>query len=110
MGYTFIAWGTKPCAGVQYNAGGYKIYSRGTCSKLLLRIVSIITTIPKKLESAFAGSSFLFGVMGFERPLEKHAGGMFLGRGKIHGLMCDLMSRDMDDDAAKRIGFISNIV
>ena len=23
--------------------------------------------------------------MGFERPLRKHAGGMFLGRGRIHG-------------------------
>ena len=25
------------------------------------------------------------GWMGFERPLRKHAGGMFLGRGRIHG-------------------------
>ena len=41
-------------------------------------------TPTKKLESAFAGSSFLIGVMGFERPLRKHAGGMFLGRGRIH--------------------------
>ena len=34
---------------------------------------------------------FLFGMVftqkGFERPLRKHAGGMFLGRGRIHGLM-----------------------
>ena len=41
-------------------------------------------TPTKKLESAFAGSSFLIGVMGFERPLRKHAGGMFLGRSRIH--------------------------
>ena len=41
-------------------------------------------TPTKKLESAFAGSSFLIGVMGFERPLRKHAGGIFLGRGRIH--------------------------
>jgi len=40
-------------------------------------------TPTKKLESASAGSSFLIGVMGFERPLRKHAGGMFLGRGRI---------------------------
>ena len=48
LGYTFIAWGTKTCTGVQKNAEGYKIYRRGTFSKLLLRIVSIITTIPRK--------------------------------------------------------------
>ena len=40
-------------------------------------------TPTKKLESAFAGSSFLIGVMGFERPLRKHAGGIFLGRGRV---------------------------
>ena len=28
-------------------------------------------------------AGFLIGVMGFERPLRKHAGGMFLGRGRI---------------------------
>ena len=27
------------------------------------------------------------GEAGFERPLRKHAGGMFLGRSRIHGLM-----------------------
>ena len=41
-------------------------------------------TPTKKLESAFAGSSFLIGVMGFERPLRKQSGGLFLGRGRIH--------------------------
>ena len=51
LGYTFIAWGTKTCAGVQENAEGYKIYRRGTFSKLLLRIVSIIATKPNKRRS-----------------------------------------------------------
>ncbi len=41
-------------------------------------------TPTKNLESASAGSRFFIGVMGFERPLRKHAGGMFLGRGRIH--------------------------
>ena len=39
-------------------------------------------TPTKNPESAFAGSGFLI-VFGFERPLRKHAGGMFLGRGRI---------------------------
>ena len=41
-------------------------------------------TPTKNLESASAGSRFFIGVPGFERPLRKHAGGMFLGRGRIH--------------------------
>ena len=40
-------------------------------------------TPTKNLESASAGSRFFIGVVGFERPLRKHAGGMFLGRGRI---------------------------
>ena len=47
-------------------------------------MTSIVSKSHKKLESAFAGSSFFIGVMGFERPLRKHAVGMFLGRGRIH--------------------------
>ena len=30
------------------------------------------------------GIFYVDAVMGFERPLRKHAGGMFLGRGRIH--------------------------
>ena len=37
----------------------------------------------QKPVTAFAVTGFLIGVMGFERPLSKHAGGMFLGRGRI---------------------------
>jgi len=33
--------------------------------------------------TASAVAGFLIGVTGFERPLKKHAGGMFLGRGRI---------------------------
>ena len=52
MGYTFITWGTRICARVQQNTEGYKTYRRGTFSKLLPRIVSIITAIPKKMGMA----------------------------------------------------------
>ena len=31
------------------------------------------------------GILVFYMIMGFERPLRKHAGGMFLGRGRIHG-------------------------
>ena len=40
-------------------------------------------TPTKKPVTALAVTGFLIGVMGFERPLRKHAGGMFLGRGRI---------------------------
>ena len=36
----------------------------------------------KKKPHPFGWGSF-YGIMGFERPLRKHAGGMFLGRGRI---------------------------
>ena len=48
LGVHFYYLGTKTCAGVQENAEGYKVYRRGTFFQLLLRIVSIITTIPNK--------------------------------------------------------------
>jgi len=35
----------------------------------------------------FCGFHIFYGVMGFERPLRKHAGGMFLGRGRILWLL-----------------------
>ena len=60
LGHTFITWGTKICAGVQQNTGGYRIYMRGTFSKLLPRIVSIITTKPKNSRYPFGCLEFFY--------------------------------------------------
>ena len=43
-------------------------------------------TVPLPEKEALLMECFFFlERMGFERPLRKHAGGMFLGRGRIHG-------------------------
>lgn len=41
---------------------------------------------PKRNPILLDGVFFLMKKGGFERPLRKYAGGMFLGRGKIHDL------------------------
>ena len=43
---------------------------------------------PIKTGDIFGYLLFLYGlgnIMGFERPLRKQSGGLFLGRGRIHG-------------------------
>ena len=69
----------------------YNIKAIGVWRSLVSRLVRVQeaagsnpATPTKNLESASAGSRFFIGVLGFERPLRKHAGGMFLGRGRIH--------------------------
>ena len=42
---------------------------------------------PPHKETLRFAEGFLYGIMGFERPLKKHAGGMFLGRGRIPGAL-----------------------
>ena len=69
----------------------YNIRAIGVWRSLVSRLVRVQEasgsnpdTPTKNLESAFAGSGFFYWVLGFERTLRKHAGGMFLGRGRIH--------------------------
>ena len=48
--------------------------------------VSLLSTVARNEDCPSGRSSLFFWfVSGFERPLRKHAGGMFLGRGRIHG-------------------------
>ena len=68
----------------------YNIEVIGVWRSLVSRLVRVQEasgsnpdTPTKKPMTALAVIGFLIGVMGFERPLRKHAGGMFLGRGRI---------------------------
>jgi len=66
LGYKNSCWGTK-------NAMGYKIYRSGTFSKLLPRIVSIITTKPNsKREASASLLLFIHRMVGLERSAPVH--------------------------------------
>ena len=49
-------------------------------------VIQIPPAPPKRKPIHLDGFFFLLKKGGFERPLRKHACGMFLGRGKIHDL------------------------
>ena len=75
----------------KYRKIHYNILAIGVWRSLVSRLVRVQEasgsnpdTPTKNLESAEADSRFFIDVMGFERPFKKHAGGMFLGRGRIH--------------------------
>ena len=53
-------------------------------------------TRTQKSECPYGHSDFLMLEMGLERPLRKHAGGMFLGRGRVPQIS-DASRRDVDE-------------
>ena len=88
---------------IHYNIGVIGVW-RSLVSRLV-RVQEASGSNPdtptKNLESASADSRFFIGVMGFERPLKKHAGGMFLGRGRFPWLP-DASHRDVDGSQIKK--------
>ena len=53
-------------------------------------------TRTKKSECPYGHSDFLMLAMGLERPLRKHAGGMFLDRGRVPQIS-DASGTDVDE-------------
>jgi len=63
---------------------------------LIFPISSSPISRTKKSECPYGHSDFLMLELGLERPLRKHAGGMFLGRGRVPQIS-DASDTDVDE-------------